>query len=492
MRNLPYYIYTPLLFLAALLGLPACDDYDKFSTDYSHALYFSVDTVRFDTLISTVGSTTRLVKVYNPHDEGIHITSVRLKGGARTAFRVNVDGEYLVRPTGAIAYDFDVYGGDSLYVRAEVTVPESGRDAAFNLSDTLVFTLASGRVQELVLKVVGQDAYIWRGKVMEADTTLRPGRPFVIHDSLVVAAGATLTLEPGVQLYFHDRAELRVRGTLSAQGTLGNEVVFRGDRTDRLFAYLPYDNTPSRWAGIRFYPESMNNHLTHADIHSATYGIRADSSLLDEEKLRIENSILHNIGGDGLHLLHSRAVVANTQISNTLGDCVYIAGGEVDFIHCTLSQFYPWEALCGQALYLTNHLGEYDYPLHKAHFLNCLITGYGDDVIQGALTEPEEDTRLNYLFASSYLNTVESDDAERFVAIVYDTDDQPLPREKNFRRFDTRNFLYDFRLKEASAARNIADPSVSESYPFDRYGISRTLDEGPDAGCYEYTPPVEP
>ncbi len=112
-------------------------------------------------------------------------------------------------------------------------------------------------------------------------------------------------------------------------------------------------------------------------------------------------------------------------------------------------------------------------------------------MIQGALTEPEDGTVLNYLFVSSYLNTVESDDEERFVSIVYDTDEQPLPREKNFRLFDTKNFLYDFRLQPASGALNCADPVAAERYPFDRYGVSRLTDEGPDAGCYEYQPPAE-
>lgn len=478
--------------LTAALGLlPSCDDYDDFSADASYSLWFSVDTVRFDTLLSTVGSATQTLKVYNPNDKGVRIALVRLAEGGESQFRVNVDGEALLRENGNIAYDFEVRGGDSMYVRVEVTLPERNSDAPFLSEDKLVFLLESGREQALPLKAVGQDAYHWRAKEVREDTTLTAGRPFVIRDSLVVAPGATLTLQKGVQLYFHDEAELRVHGTLKVRGTMDSLVVFRGDRTDRLFDYLPYDNTPSRWGGIYLASESTDNEFYYADIHSASYGIVCGGAQTDDWTLRMENCILHNIGGTGLHLLNARTRFVNTQVSNTLGDCVWQAGGWSEFIHCTLAQFYPWEANRGKALYLCNYLADVPYPLQHAHFVNCLITGYSDDVIQGALDDDDE-APLDYYFGYSYLNTEESDDAVRFVGIVYDTDEQSLPREKNFRRFDTYNFLYDFRLKVESAARNIGDRTWADRYPFDRYGVSRLTDEGPDAGCYEYVAPDEP
>ncbi len=487
-RTTPYYIWL-LGFAVVASGLvSSCDDYDKFTADPACELRFSTDTVRFDTLLSTVGSVTQTLKVYNPYDEGIRITSVHLQGGGESLFRANVDGEPLLRENGSAAYDFEVRGGDSMYVRLEVTMPERNSDAVVQVSDALVFSLESGRTQTMPMKAAGQDAYHWRGKKLAQDTTLTAGRPFVVLDSLVVAQGATLTLSKGVQLYFHDKAELRVHGTLKVQGTMDSMVVFRGDRTDRMFPYLPYDNTPSRWGGIRLDSESMNNEFRYADIHSATYGIRCDSSRTDDYKLRMENSVLHNIGGSGLVLTNCRTQFVNTQVSNTLGDCVYQAGGWSEFVHCTLAQFYPWEAGRGSALYLTDYAGDVSYPLLQAHFVNCLITGYSDDVIQGAWEGEDEETPLDYFFGHSYLNTVESEDAGRFVGIVYDNDEQPLPKEKNFRRFDTYNFLYDFRLQPESGARNIGDPTWAVRYPFDRYGVSRMADEGPDAGCYEYLP----
>ena len=475
------------LWLAGFMpSFTACDDAMSFTTSRGALLQFSTDTVRFDTVISTVGSSTRQLMVYNRNAEGLRIASVRLHRGNGTPFRVNVDGTYLDPEAGARAFGFEVRGGDSIRVFAEVTLPASGQDEPVALDDTLMFTLESGVEQGVILSAVGQDAYMWRGRVIASDTLLEAGRPIVVYDSLSVAPGATLSMAPGVELYFHDGASLWVDGRVVAEGTLEQPVVFRGDRTDRMFDYLPYDNTPSRWGGIRLRASSVDNRFSYVDIHSASYGIACDSSSTTVTKLTLENSVLHNIGGEGLGLYHCRAYVGNTQISNTLGHCVAVVGGWAEFVHCTLAQFYPWDAGRGDALYLANQWLAMDYPLEHAHFRNCLVTGYADDVMRGNLKD-EPDT-LDYCFANCVLRTVESADTARFVGVTYEPSAEEPSWEEQFRLFDTDNFLYDFRLDSLSAARGKGAPEWVGNYPADRYGIARPANEAPDAGCYEYVP----
>ena len=481
--------YFSLLFASLcctiVMGTVAsCDDAMSFTTDRNAVLTFSTDTIQFDTVISTVGSSTRQMMVYNYNDDGIRIVSVRLHKGENTPFRVNVDGSYLEKESGAKAYDFEVRKGDSIRVFAEVTMPENGQDAPVILDDTLIFSLESGAEQSVILSATGQDAYIWKGKEIAADTVLEKGRPFVIYDSLSVKEGATLTLKQGVQLYFHDKSNLIVHGRIVAEGTLEQLVVFRGDRTDRMFDYLPYDNTPSRWGGILLKASSMDNRMDYVDIHSASYGIRCDSSTVEQVKLTLSNSVLHNIGGDGLGLYSCKVLVSNSQISNTLGHCVAVWGGWVDFVHCTLAQFYPWDAERGDALFFSNQWMSQPYPLRHAHFLNCIMTGYADDVVTGSIDDP--DNNVDYYFGNCLLRTAESTDAARFVNIVYDKDSDDGGQQKHFKLFDTDNYLYNFRLDSLSAARNIGAMQWAEQYPVDYDGNSRVSDEGPDAGCYEF------
>ena len=110
-----------LLLLALLAG--ACTDYESFTQNTSAHLEFSADTIAFDTIVSTVPSTTKTLTVYNRNSSGLRISSVQLADGASSHFRVNVDGEWLSQGKGE---DFRVYRKDSIIVRIEVTVPELG------------------------------------------------------------------------------------------------------------------------------------------------------------------------------------------------------------------------------------------------------------------------------------------------------------------------------------------------------------------------------
>lgn len=467
-----------VLFLCLFAG---CDDYDKWTTSLQARLVMSTDTVAWDTLISTVPSATKVLTVRNPGNRGLRLTEVRLAKGADSPYRVNVDGQWLAQGRGT---DFEVYGRDSIFVRLEVTLPETGLSAPQRTEDELVFVLESGVRQQVVLRADAQDAYMVHGLVLEQDSTFQTDKPYVIYDSLRVGNGVELVLPAGTTLMFHDKAGLDVYGTLTALGEQDRPVVFRGDRTDRLFPYLPYDNTPGRWEGIRL-RGSGKALMRHCDVHSGNYGIVCDSTDLADVRLTLEHSVVHNIAGDGLSLTGTSALVANTQISNTLGRTVYLFGGAYRFVHCTIAQFYPFEADCGEALFLANNVDNNYCHLHAAHFVNCVITGYGDDVFGGSIMEDEE-YRCDYLFDHCFLNTPAVIDDDRYVGVVWDDEDQPLRHDKNFRLIDTEKFLYDFTPDSLSSIRQMADPQAAQDYPDDRWGRCRLCDEAPDAGCYEF------
>jgi len=64
-----YLIYIfPILFL---LSLAACDDMDDYSSDPKHTLWFSQDTLRMDTVLTGIPTSTRQLKVYNPHKKAL-------------------------------------------------------------------------------------------------------------------------------------------------------------------------------------------------------------------------------------------------------------------------------------------------------------------------------------------------------------------------------------------------------------------------------------
>ena len=81
-------------YILAIAAIIACADED-FSTSSGDRLSFPVDTLLMDTVFSQVGSSTYSVWGYNNGDKALRLTSVKLKSGNQTGFRVNVDGEYL-------------------------------------------------------------------------------------------------------------------------------------------------------------------------------------------------------------------------------------------------------------------------------------------------------------------------------------------------------------------------------------------------------------
>ena len=290
--------------------LCSCSEDDSFTADKGSKLNFSEDTIRFDTIFTGLTSTTERIQVYNRNSKGLHITNVKLESGGTSGFMINVDGQ-----SGTSINDVQVLKKDSVFLFVKVNLPTSSSMEPTKVSDSVIFTLESGVQQKVVLEASGQNMQALHAEVLKSDKVMTASElPYVIYDSLVVAEGASLTIQEGVTLYFHNGASLIVHGSLKVEGTQEKPVTIRGDRLDKMFPYLPYDRLENQWGGIYLSPTCKECTINNADIHSGNYGIVSDGI---EGKVKIENSIIHNMAGYGLYLLDADALVANTQISNS-------------------------------------------------------------------------------------------------------------------------------------------------------------------------------
>lgn len=488
--NRRIYIIVSLLLVAFGGFFTSCNE-EKFTADPAYRLSFSTDTIDFDTVFTTIGSATRTLMVRNSNDKGLNIVSVRLASGGNSGFMVNVDGHH-----GADFTNVEVRKKDSLHIFVEINVDPLQKDNPILIKDSLIFQLESGLQQDVKLLAYGRDILIIRGKIIDRDTTFTSYRPIVVYDSLQVNEGKILTLSKGTGLYFHDKINCLVYGTLRVEGTVDEPVVLRGDRTDRLFTDVPYDRVAGQWGGVHFFESSYDNRLDYVDIHGGTYGIRCDSSDVERTKLTLVNSVVHNVKGDGLSLKSCKVHVGNSQISNAGKNGVSIVGGEAEFVHCTIVAFYSWDIRKGVAVYLSNEENEIVYPLLNADFRNCLITGSGSDELSGGRTK-DESVPFNYNFTYSLVNTKldeKSDGYEEelshYLGSMWDDkkdeNKKSLSRDKNFLYIGKNDYDYDFRLDSLSAAVNMALRKDAEHYPLDRNGRNRFNDVGPDAGCYEW------
>lgn len=479
-----------LLAATVLLCVASCRDERGYSTDPAHRLAFSSDTISFDTLFTSVSSSTYSFLIYNRNKADLRIANAALAGGDRSPFRLNLDGL-----AGTSFSDFTVRGGDSLFVFVEVTVDPRGHDEPFEVRDSLQFFLESGVSQQVQLCAYGQDAIVLRGPVFDTDKRLTARRPYLIYDSLRIEEGATLYLEPGTRLFLRDKVEVQVHGRIEAIGTVEDPIVFRGARTDRMFSYLPYDRLSAQWGGITLHPTSFGNIFEHCDIHSGTYGLRARSNDMTRLKLRMRDSQIHNVDEDALQLTLCNAEIFNSLFTNAGGHCVNILGGLLQFWHCTMANFFPWSSERGVALNISNYDAEDEviYPLVFTTFANCIVTGSKDDELMGKVLEKTDSVDYSeyaqFVFTHSLINSkgeAREPDSLHFSNIVWEHKDSVAYARSNFRTIDHDNFIYDFHLDSLSCARGIGLYAPTEQLGYDKDGQPRHK-EGPiDAGCYQY------
>lgn len=467
------------LCVAALLFAAACSNEEVFTAERGAVFSFSSDTIRFDTVFTTIGSSTKTFVVYNRNGKGLRLKDVRLRDG-KSGFRMNLDGQY-----GKEFRDVEVYGGDSLFCFVEVTLGSQGSDLPVMVRDEIVFTLESGEVQRVCLEAYGQDAIMLHSPTVAENTTFEGVRPYVIYGVLTVEEGACLTLAPGASLYFHADGYVDCYGSICADGAEG-VITLRGDRLDKMFWYLPYDRLDNQWQGIRLNATSRGSFFRNVDIHGGSFGVWAEGAEDGEEgrKLTMLNSVIHNVGGNGLTLTNCEALVGNCQISNCRGNCVEVRGGSCVFDFCTIAQFCPWTAERGCALSFSNEKEDGEYvALQGLEFTNCIVTGYGNDEVYGSTVEGS-DAAFNFSFRNCLLCTPEPMSyTDKFIDCIYQTENQ----SENFLNLDTENFMYDFRLSENSMARGKGTTlsGLLDLYPTDRLGTVRNA-ESVDVGCYQF------
>lgn len=455
--------YHILSILIIAIAVNACQKNDIID-DTSAKLNFSTDTVTFDTVFTTIGSTTKFFRVYNPHKNRIKISEISLAKGNTSNFRINVNG------VPGNAQNLEIAANDSLFIFVEVNV-DPDRDEMVE-KDSIIF-LTNGNYQDIKLIAFGQDVNLINGEIIETETWNNE-KPYLIYNSMLVDTNAVLTIEAGTKLYFHKYSALFVQGTLIVNGTKEQPVIFQGDRLEEL-----YYNFSDQWSGIHFVAGSRNNVINYAKIRNANIGVRIDSVVaFDQATLTISNSIIENMHYAGIWGLQSTILAYNCVIS----DCGYNAisfpiGGIYEFYHCTISNDQDYVTRTTPTIWLNNY---YVFegmpqlrPLQKALFANCIIYGDLQDEIGYDTTFMEE---LNFKFDNCIIrvDSINVDDTNYFKNIIKNKN--PL-----FAKPDSNNYQLD----SLSPAINAGALMWAEYFPEDFNQNSRLSDDGPDIGAYE-------
>ncbi len=345
---------------------------EKFFDDSSAKVNFSKDTLIFDTVFVTIGSTYERFTVSNPYNQTVVLSEIRLGGGTSSSFRMNVDGV-----PGVLIKDMEIPAKDSIYVFVEVTIDPTSGTNPFVIEDYISFRV-NGNEQRVQLAAWGQDAYFHYNTEVSGEIWSND-KPHVLYGITAVGFPGidslkTLTINAGTQIYAHQDAVLYVyKSKLIINGTESNRVVFQGDRREAAFA-----NEPGQWFGIRF-AIAQNSVINYAIIKNATAGIYADTAFAGDS-ITLYGVESFNNSFASLFAQGARINAVNCKFNRAGNNAVALRlGGNYYFNHCTINNFWTASTRTTPALVLNNYYvansTTYVRPIN-ASINNCII--YGD------------------------------------------------------------------------------------------------------------------
>lgn len=335
------------LLISFIFLFAACEKDEELTDDFNARLSVSADSILFDTVFTSIGSTSRRLKLYNPHAKAILISQIRLTGGNASAYSLNINGQ----PTSETSL-LKLNGKDSMNIFIKVNINPDDQKSPFLIKDSIELSYL-GQKMSIPLIAYGQNAnFIINGSI-KRNTTWDSKLPYIIYKSLTIEEGSTLNMAAGTKILFHRDATLSIKGTLHVSGTKKDSVVFASDRLEQLYA-----NEPGQWNGLHFYPQSKNSQIHHALIKNAIVGITCDSlSATDQPKLLLTNTVVKNMTVVGF-LGYQTALTAFNNVFYNCGQYLLYAagGGRYNLKQNTFAGYNLAFARKTPALYFTDYI----------------------------------------------------------------------------------------------------------------------------------------
>ena len=480
-----------LLFCLETLTVSCRENWGEFETK-QNPLWFSADTVSFDTIISTLNMPVKRFTIHNGSTKPVKISRIYIRSGesiyGQRAFRFMVNGD-----TSGEVRNLVIDGRDSVFVFVRIGVPLSGQNLPFIVDAYFQCEMKECKsMQSVYLYAFGQDAYYWKPDRVLAKpypNTQNPtlidtqyiryfiwspqthsfetnDKPYAIFGYLTVPSGQTLDIPAGARLHFAPGAGIWVQagGTLRINGTLERPVLLSGLRLDTL-----YQNEAGQWGHVWLDGESKNHLIRHAIIQNGTNGVWLDSTLnlTNTPNLILENTIIRNFSNYGLMACRNHVQGENLVVGNCRTAVSLKRGGRYRFAHCTMATYrsdgYSLEMKDERTLGNSQNFSD-------CLFVNSIIYGNSDNKVYLDMAEAQNAYSFDHCLirqrSMANFGTI-----DKFTACSFNLD----PRFYNYEKSD-------FRIADTlSAAYKKGIPSHIST---DITGFARPAP--PTLGAYEY------
>ena len=465
------FLFWSFITLVALV-LNSCKDDTSFFTK-SADLTLRTDTLFFDTVFTSTNSripmsVNKQIIVVNPYKQAVK-SSFRLRGGAESVFRINVDGE-----VGPEVDEIEIGANDSVFVFVELSVePNNDPNSLPLIVRDSIEIITNGNVQHTQLVAWGQDAhYYFRDSVCN-EVFDDQEKPYVIYGYLYIPENCTLTIKEGVKLHFAPRSWLYVEGTLKVEGVKGNEVRMEGDRLQPA-----YEEVAGQWGGVWLNYLSEKNTIKHAIIKNGTVGIYCDSSIgFNEPNVVVENTMVRNMSFDGLSG-KSAFIQARNSIFTNCGRYSFLGlwGGIYDLKHCNFTT-YSFDFNRRDPTFALNNvrINEF-FQIEQAYYIqydvqNCIVDGGLDEELSFGIFKDLPSTAFGDTLFNN--NLVKSE--RKFIGIHQNNVLNETPAFKDI-------LNHDYNLELNSGAIDIGATNLSILLDYNL----NSRDAMPDAGAIEF------
>ncbi len=472
-----------------MIFLASCFD-EEFVPSSSTDISFSLDTIRFDTVFTEIGSITRSVNIKNLSQENITIDQIKL-AQSNSKFRINVDGV-----PGESFIDIRINALDSVWIFVEVTVdPDEPLSLSpFVISEAIDVVTDGSFMSQIHLEAWGQNANYFpsrdaQGRILgltcgNGNIFWDDPKPYVIYGLLFIDS-CGLTIAPGTQIHVHGgiaRVDDQIlndgglffleNGSIDVVGTLDEPVVFQGDRLEASFA-----DVPGQWAGIRLLGGSKDNRFSNVIIKNSIIGLRADSA----SQVLVEQTIIHNTSNAGFIGVNAEAEINNSLFYNNGAQSVLLSsGGRYQVNYVTLANNINDRP----AIYMDNfqcldpNCNKIALRPLTLKVCNSIFTGSNpNEVLIIDATEGSDAELLNISLNQTILKVDESENDFDFASIC---DGCIINPEGDLFLGEAQSV---FSLDTSSVARNAGVP-----LPQLQIDIIGNLRDAmtPDIGCYEF------
>ena len=135
--------------------------------------------------------------------------------------------------------------------------------------------------------------------------------PVTVTETISVTEGATLTIEPGVVVFMGNDVSLLIEGTLIADGTESDQIVFTSE-----------DETSGSWGSIEF--RNTSNVGSVFDYVTVEYGAGTNRSGMvfyttGSFPVAVSNSVFRNSAVHGINLRASSVPISNSEFYDNAG-----------------------------------------------------------------------------------------------------------------------------------------------------------------------------